>query len=443
MIKFLIQLGIVAGFGYYAGDYLRLYAEHHYGSPGEITAVFVIPFLAYHIVARIAGPVAGRLAGLFIVAGFYQLAMRGVDSRSLLDFSPAELLIIGAAILLAIFLPGGSAYRKLRTGASKAAIARGEEWAWEGRRFAVHIDFKAATARLIARGSMCAWLPGEGGKLVGHPGKHFDQTIPLHQFNLEEIDRQTKTEFIPNRASGWSNGELISVTLPGGTHVKTPNGFSNITFQHRGAHEASSNYAGLTVATGGPEGFRVVLFRVPNRETARFQSAWQGVAKRVDAAYTAFDTDVRERGQELLEEARRRRQAEAAAQEAADKQRAADQRSRAQERTKQLLQEAGMQGDFSTGTHTEGRIDWYIAADRNGRGLVATGSEVWQGSFAGAKARILSGQERGLDLELQDGAYEREHLKKRRMRIMQNAGNAAIQEWHDRVGILAAQTTGS
>lgn len=440
MIKILIQLGIVAGLGYYAGDYLRLYADHNYGSPGEIMAVFVLPFLAYHIVARIAWPVAGRLAGLVIVAGFYRLAMMGVDGRPLLDFSPAELLVLGAATLLAIFLPGGSAYRKLRTGASKAAIARGEEWAYEGKRFAIHIDFKAATARLIVRGPICLWLPGEDGKLAGHPGKRFDQIIPLHQFNLGQIDQQTKGEFIPNRASGWSNGELISVTLPGGAFVNTPNGFSNITFHHCGAHEAACKYAGLRVATGGPERFDVVLFEVPNREAACFKSAWRGVAERVDAVYTAFNTGVQERGQQLLEETRRRRQAEAAEQEAADKQRAADQRSRAQERTKLLLQEAGMQGDFSTGTHTEGRIDWYVAADRDGRGLVVAGSEVWHGSFAGAKARILSGQERGLDLELQDGAYEREHLKKRRMRIMQNAGEAAIQEWHDRVGILAAQT---
>lgn len=209
------------------------------------------------------------------------------------------------------------------------------------------------------------------------------------------------------------------------------------------AHEGSCNYAGLKVATGGPESFRVVLFKVPNREAARFQSGWRGVAERVGAVYTTFNTGIRERGQQLLEEARARRQAETAEQEAAEKQRAADLRSQAQERTRALLQEAGMQGDFSTGTHNEGRIDWYIAADRDGRGLVVRGSEVWQGSFAGAKARILSGQERGLDLELLDSAYEREHLKKRRMRIMQDAGEAAIQEWHDRVGILAAQTTAS
>jgi len=209
------------------------------------------------------------------------------------------------------------------------------------------------------------------------------------------------------------------------------------------AHEASCNYAGLKVATGGPEGFRVVLFKVPNREAARFQSAWRSVAERVGAVYTAFNTGIRERGQQLLEEARARRQAEAAEQEAAEKQRAADLRSQAQERTRALLQEAGMQGDFSTGMHTQGRIDWYIAADRDGCGLVVAGSEVWQGSFAGAKARLLSGQGRGLDLELPDSAYEREHLKKRRMRIMQDAGEAAIQEWHDRVGILAAPTAAS
>jgi len=231
------------------------------------------------------------------------------------------------------------------------------------------------------------------------------------------------------------------VTLPGGTHVSRPTGLSNITFHHRGAHEVSCDYAGLKVATGGPDTFRVVLFEVPNRAVSHFQKQWQKVSERIGAAYATYNTGIRDRGQQLQQERRERKQAEAAQVEAAAKQRAAELRSQAQAHTDGLLRDAGMGGDFKSGAQTDGQVDWFIAADRDGRGLVAAGSEVWQGSFTGAKARILSGKERGLDLELPDSAYEREHLKKRRMRIMARANDEAIQEWSDRVAILGAQAT--
>ena len=100
-----------------------------------------------------------------------------------------------------------------------------------------------------------------------------------------------------------------------------------------------------------------------------------------------------------------------------------------------------MRGDFRAGTQTEGRLDWLIAADRDGRGLVVHGGGAWQGSLAGAGARIVPGKERCLEIALQDSEYERAHLKKHRLRLMHGAGEDLLQEWCDRVSILGAQAT--
>jgi len=234
LLTSLLQLAITAGIAYAVSNHAW---EHGYynGPPSDLIAAFLIPFIAYQVVRPLGGVVIARLAALALLAPYCHLLLYSDSADSFFRVYPLELALAGMAAVLAIVLPGGAAHRKLRTGASKAAIARGEEWAYEGKRFAIHIDFKAATARLIARGPMRVWLPGEDGKLAAHPAKRFDQTIPLHQFNLGQIDRQTKSDFIPNRASGWSNGELISVTLPGGTHVNTPTGVSDVTFHHRGA----------------------------------------------------------------------------------------------------------------------------------------------------------------------------------------------------------------
>lgn len=438
MIKFLIQLAITAGLGYLAGTYAYGHGMYQ-GPPSDIIAAFVIPFLVYRGVARMAGPIAGRLAVLSLLVAFARLTGIAFQGNSVLDLSQFELVPVGILALLAIVLPGG-ANGKLRVGASKAAIASGEEWAYEGKRFALHIDFKAATVRLIARKPLRLWRQAGNGKGAWSTPGRFDATWPLHQFKLGEVSPRTRAGYIPNTASAWSNGELISVTLPGGTVTSDPTGFSDIHFQHLGADEAPCDYAGLKMATGGPDSVRLVIEKVADREIARFKDSWQGVAERVGAAHAAYGNGIRERGKALRQQERDRAAAAAAQAEAAEKERIAALRTQAQASMQALLDQAGMRGEFRAGAHSGGRIDWMIAADRDGRGLVVAGNEHWQGSLAGARANIVAGKERCLEIELQDGDYERQHLKKHRMRIMQGASADTIQEWCDRVGILGAQT---
>jgi len=436
MFQFLIQLAITAAFGYYASQYAQSNALYH-GPPAHTMAAFVLPFLVYKLVCRGAGPVAGRLAALAILVAYVKTAGFSY-SGGLFAYSVGELVIIGVAIVLAVFLPGGS-HRKLHTNASKDAIARGEEWVFEGRRFAVHIDFKAATARLIARKPLCIWCPGSDGNLHPSEAAHADLYIPLHQFNLGIIHQHTKTSVSPNAAGGWFDGKLISVNLPGGTQVSAPTGVSDITFHHRGAHEASCRVAGLKVANEGPEQVEVVLFKVRNREVARFQQAWAGVAERVRASYTAYGAGVEEKGRALRLVQREQEAAAIAAAQATEQERLAGLAALAQDRVREMLDDAGLRGDFKRSAQSEGRVDWLIATDRDGRGLIFARHASWRGSFAGAKARILAGAERCLEIELQDRDYEREHVMKHRIRLLHDQPEATLQEWCDRVTILGMQ----
>jgi len=440
LLTFLLQLAITAGIAYAVSNHAW---EHGYynGPPSDLIAAFLIPFIAYQVVRPLGGVVIARLAALALLAPYCHLLLYGDSADSFFRVYPLELALVGVAAVLAIVLPGGAAHRKLRTGASKAAIARGEEWAWEGQRFALHVDFKAATVRLVARKPLRVWRAGADGKLQPDKASRFDETWPLHQFSLGEVVQRKKDGYIPNRASGWANGELISVTLPGGTHYSSPTGWSDIAFHHRGAHEAPCDYAGLKVATGGAGNTKLVVDKVADREIARFKASWQTVAARVNAAHAAYAGEIKERGDALRRQERERKAAAAAQAEAAEQERVAGLRSAVQAHIASLLDEAGMRGDFRAGTQTEGRLDWLIAADRDGRGLVVHGGGAWQGSLAGAGARIVPGKERCLEIALQDSEYERAHLKKHRLRLMHGAGEDLLQEWCDRVSILGAQAT--
>lgn len=163
----------------------------------------------------------------------------------------------------------------------------------------------------------------------------------------------------------------------------------------------------------------------------------------MEAARSAFNGEIEARAQALRQQERERKAALAAQAEAAEKERLAALHSQVEARITALLDEAGMRGDFRAGTHKEGRLNWLVAADRDGRGLVIGAAGNWQGSFAGAGARIVAGKERCLEIELQDSAYEREHLKKHRLRVMHGAGEDTLQEWCDRVTILGKQTAAS
>ena len=439
---FLLQLAITVGIACAASNYAW---EHGYytGPPSDLIAAFIVPFIAYRIVRPLAGVVIARLAALALLAPYCHLLIYGYSAETLFDVHPIELQVLGVAAVLAILLPGGSAHRKLRTGASKAALARGDAWAWEGKRFALHIDFKAETVRLVARKPLRVWRSGGDSKLQLAKASRFDETWPLHQFNLGEVVQRKRDGFIPNRASTWVNGELVSVTLPGGTHYSEATGWSDIAFHHRGAHETPCNHAGLKVATGGAGNTKVVADQVSDREIARFKAQWQTVAERVQAVYTAYNSEIRERGNALRQQERDRQAAMAAQAEAVEQERLAALRKQVEARVTALLEKAGMRGEFRAGNHHEGRINWFIAADRDGRGLSVGSAGTWQGSFAGASARIISGKERCLEVELQDSAYEREHLKKHRLRVMQGANEDIIQEWCDRVTILGKQTAAS
>ena len=441
MIKFLLQLGVAAGLGYYAGTYAEMHALYD-GPPRDIVAAFVLPFLLYRAVAHFAGPVVGRLAVLALLVVALRLAGLAFVG-DVLSFSDFEWLALGMLALLAIVLPGKSSYGKLQTGASKAAIASGEEWAWEGRRFALHIDFKAATVRVIARKPLRYWRSGGDPKAPWRTARRFDDTWPLHQFELGEIFQRMKSSFTPNTASTWVNGQLISVSLPGGTSNSYPSGVTDITLKHRGAHEAPCDRAGLKVADGGPEKVTLCIEGVRNHEIEQFKTQWKSIAARVEAARSAFNGEIEARAQALRQQERERKAALAAQAEAAEKERLAALHSQVEAHITALLDEAGMRGDFRAGTHKEGRLNWLVAADRDGRGLVIGDAGNWQGSFAGAGARIVAGKERCLEIELQDSAYEREHLKKHRLRVMHGAGEDTLQEWCDRVTILGKGTAAS
>lgn len=252
-----------------------------------------------------------------------------------------------------------------------------------------------------------------------------------------------KSSFTPNTASTWVNGQYVSVSFPGGTSSSYPSGVTDITFKHRGAHEAPCDRAGLKAVDGGPDRVTLCIEGVRNHEIAQFKAQWQGVAERVAAARCAFENEIKERVTALRRQERERQAAVAAQAEAAEKERLAALRDQVEAHITALLAEAGMRGDLRAGNHKEGRINWFVAADRDGRGMAIGGAGTWQGSFAGAGARIVSGKERCLEIELQDSAYEREHLKKHRLRIMQGAGEAILQEWCDRVTILGKQMAAS
>lgn len=122
---------------------------------------------------------------------------------------------------------------------------------------------------------------------------------------------------------------------------------------------------------------------------------------------------------------------------------------RAKARLDEIKARAGLGAAFEDfGVGEKGALAWGIATDKLGNAVVEAGGESWSGSFAGARAKAsiieaapasgAIGAVLELELELADKEYEREHLAKRRFKLMRGWTRDRLRAWTDRIELLAA-----
>ena len=116
---------------------------------------------------------------------------------------------------------------------------------------------------------------------------------------------------------------------------------------------------------------------------------------------------------------------------------------RSEQQVRSLMREAGF-GDNEADNFLrivcddKGELVEAIAADRAGRGVLVRdrGADKWLGHWNGAEATVEEGR---LQLKLVDPAYTEVHMTARRVSLRLGGGKTVLDEWCDRIGMLAAQ----
>lgn len=235
----------------------------------------------------------------------------------------------------------------------------------------------------------------------------------------------SSTQYIPGTtATGFSSsGETITVHTPG-TSVYIP----------ATKHFSYESKTGLHTATVfiviDDMGYHVVLPKMKTRDKAA-----------LDEVVTAIRTALAERcaqsnTREVADAEAQRIEKAAAAQQAAQ-----DAKEAARLACVALLERAGLrrtEGDLFLHYDYDatGALTRLIAADRDGHGLLLSGSDVWMGSWKNAEL-VQRKAERELHFKVVDEAYRQQHLKERRL-VVRGWSDPLCTEWQDRIALLNA-----
>ena len=234
----------------------------------------------------------------------------------------------------------------------------------------------------------------------------------------------TQSTYVPaTTATGWSDGQSISLTVPGHTvssQVYTGDGFAVpdgiYTLSVKALFEPKGNKENLE------------LGRFPKREEEEIRAVFAEINRHALALAEQRNAVVHQSRQEQL--AQKRRDKEAA-------------EARAGEKVRSLMREAGF-GDNQADNFLrvicddKGDLVEAIAADRAGRGVLVwdRGADQWLGQWGGAEAKVEDGR---LQMKLVDPAYSEIHVTARRVSLRLGGGQALLVEWCDRIGMLAVQ----
>lgn len=234
----------------------------------------------------------------------------------------------------------------------------------------------------------------------------------------------TQSTYVPSTtATGWTDGQSITVTVPGqtvysdvstGNAVPVPDGTRMLNVIARfDPRERKKN---------------IELGCFPEREEEEIKSVFAEINRHALALVeqrNAADHQVRQ--EKRLQELRDKEAAEA----------------HSEQQVRSLMREAGF-GDNEADNFLrivcddKGELVEAIAADRAGRGVLVwgRGAEKWLGHWSGAEAKIEDGR---LQMKLVDPVYSEIHMAARRVSLKLSGGKTVLDEWCDRIGLLAAQ----
>jgi hypothetical protein len=301
--------------------------------------------------------------------------------------------------------------------------------------YELELDFDAQTA--TARMPSACWLDGE----TYHDGKPFEWTGSIFSDYKFEFTEEQKSEAhtTTNVATVHNNdGSVGTVYMPGKTYFtdrKTGNYSATFTcspFQSHVVREWPVPATSAQVRCGGK------FIRVSTRGSPlsvfhkdAFAAKWAEVKPHLDALTRQVHAKLFEEhnAQKAAEQAERDAQAKAA-------------RDKADARYRELCTEHGLAADFMLWNFNTvtGDLFLLLVVDRDGRGLALAEGQQWSGRLAGATAELLREKD-GLSVAavLPDPAFEKEHLKKRRMRFWIGSNEKLALEWCDRINLLGAQ----
>ena len=234
----------------------------------------------------------------------------------------------------------------------------------------------------------------------------------------------TQSTYVPSTtATGWADGQSITVTVPGktvysdvytGGGAQVPDGTRMLNVIARFAASAEKK--------------KIQLGCFPEREEEEIKSVFAEINRHALALVEQRNAADHQVAQEKRAQAQRDK-------EAAE--------TRSEQQVRSLMREAGF-GDNQADNFLrvvcdgKGALVEAIAADRAGRGVLVWGSdaEKWLGHWSGAEAKIEDGR---LQMKLVDPVYSEIHMTARRVSLKLSGGKTVLDEWCDRIGLLAAQ----
>lgn len=234
----------------------------------------------------------------------------------------------------------------------------------------------------------------------------------------------TQSTYVPSTtATGWADGQSITVTVPGNTV------YSEVYTGGAVAHPDGTRMLVLNARFDPKERKKKIeLGCFPEREEAEIRQVFAEINRH--ALALAEQRNAADHQVEQEQRAQVRRDKEAA-------------EARSEQQVRSLMREAGF-GDNEADNFLRvicddrGALVEAIAADRAGRGVLVweRGAAQWLGHWNGAEARIEDGR---LQLKVVDPAYTEIHMTARRVSLRLGGGKTVLDEWCDRIGMLAAQ----
>ena len=454
MFAFFLQLGAAAAVGYGLSRFFWEFALYDI-APGDVVAGTVISFLVFKGLRLFLSPKLARLCVVALLAAlvYYIKYQTYAPWNMPIEFAFAEIAGLAALAIGALVFPDRLVQKFVGAyGKRGEPAADARSWAFKGKGFSVYLDFDKGTARLVSRQVYQVEGQQEGKRLTTPTNRQIDETLPLLEFYFDKAEQELETAYVPDVYTTTSGGNVYSTRGPGKVG-QIPTGRSYIWFKCYRRKEVTSTSRGLDRETDARNNFTIALQGIDDKECGRFGEAWRAMERvRLMPLRRAAGAQFDARAAQALETAQRAA-AEALAleeQRAADAALAAERETtrlanEAGERIAGLLQDSGVAGDFQCAMpQPSGAFGWFMAVDRSGAGVIAVGADVWQGQLAGATAIVgtdaSSGKARAtLELELPDPAFEEQHLKKRRMRVAPWKSADLLQEWCDRINILAAK----